>query len=73
MSALGMVGIVRIGSTTPARFIFRLVQSVLGKDFAQHFSLEIPPRFQGMTVTSWQTFNAKMEEVKSAVLAWGRH
>ena len=24
-----------------------------------------------MTVTSWQTFNAKMEEVKSAVLAWG--
>lgn len=25
-----------------------------------------------MTVTSWQTFNAKMEEVKSAVLAWGK-
>ena len=24
-----------------------------------------------MTVTSWQTFNAKMEEVKNAVLAWG--
>lgn len=41
------------------------------KFLAQHFALEIPPRFQGMTVTSWQTFNAKMEEVKSAVLAWG--
>ena len=65
MSALGMVGIVRIGSTTPARSIFRLVQSALGKDFSRStFSLEIPPRFQGMTVTSWQTFNAKMEEVK---------
>lgn len=24
-----------------------------------------------MTVTAWQTFNAKMEEVKSAVLVWG--
>lgn len=24
-----------------------------------------------MTVTSWQTFNTKMEEVKNAVLAWG--
>ena len=35
MSALGMVGIVRIGSTTPARSIFRLVQSALGKDFSR--------------------------------------
>ena len=35
MSALGMVGIVRIGSTTPARSIFSLVQSALGKDFSR--------------------------------------
>lgn len=34
MSARVMVGIVRIGSMTPARSTFRLVQSALGNDFS---------------------------------------
>lgn len=52
-------------TTTDSRFEVRWDECSRQRFLAQHFALEIPPRFQGMTVTSWQTFTDKMEKVKS--------